>query len=80
MKQEASLTSSLSSRRRSTQNLVFSALVLAVLTPSEVVGLLTVVAVVLVHEISEVLRRRERSPHRPWQSRNRVRLGGHGAS
>jgi Cd2+/Zn2+-exporting ATPase len=39
----------------SRQNLLFSIVLLAVLIPSAVVGLLTVVAAVLVHEVSELL-------------------------
>ncbi len=41
--------------RISRQNLFFSVLLLAVLIPSAVIGLLTVVAAVLVHEVSELL-------------------------
>ncbi|MHB1243655.1 MAG: heavy metal translocating P-type ATPase [Gaiellaceae bacterium] len=39
----------------SRQNLVFSVLLLAILIPSAVLGLLTVVVAVLVHEVSELL-------------------------
>ena len=42
-------------QRISRQNLVFSIALLAVLIPSAVIGLLTVVAAVLAHEISELL-------------------------
>lgn len=42
-------------QRISRQNLAFSIAILAVLIPSAVVGLLTVVAAVLVHEIAELL-------------------------
>ena len=42
-------------RRISRQNLVFSIALLAVLIPSALVGALTVVAAVLVHEVSELL-------------------------
>lgn len=41
--------------RISRQNLFFSVVLLAVLIPSAVIGLLTVVAAVLVHEVSELL-------------------------
>jgi heavy metal translocating P-type ATPase len=41
--------------RISRQNLIFSVLLLSVLIPSAVVGLLTVVVAVLVHEVSELL-------------------------
>jgi Cd2+/Zn2+-exporting ATPase len=41
--------------RISRQNLIFSVALLAVLIPSAVVGFLTVVAAVLVHEVSELL-------------------------
>ena len=41
--------------RISRQNLIFSIVLLAVLIPGAVVGLLTVVAAVLAHEISELL-------------------------
>jgi len=41
--------------RISRQNLIFSVLLLTVLIPSAVVGFLTVVAAVLVHEVSELL-------------------------
>ena len=41
--------------RISRQNLLFSVLILAVLIPSAVVGLLTVVVAVAVHEVAELL-------------------------
>lgn len=42
-------------RRISRQNLVFSVAILALLIPSALVGVLTVVAAVVVHEVSELL-------------------------
>ena len=42
-------------QRISRQNLVFSIALLAVLIPSALAGALTVVAAVLVHEVSELL-------------------------
>ncbi|MGE3139652.1 MAG: cation-transporting P-type ATPase, partial [Thermoleophilia bacterium] len=43
------------SQRISRQNLIFSIALLTLLIPSAVLGLLTVVVAVLVHEVSELL-------------------------